>query len=97
MSILFFHFPVNNNLIFDVDFHIFNSFVLCSMEAAQELLEVEGRVSQLKVKLNDPDSVIAAQARVQKVLGADYIVKTWRDEPQTRHHVAAVETEKQVM
>ena len=83
--------------IFAVDFHHFNSFVLCSIEAAQELLKVEGRVSQLKVKLKDSDSVIMAQARMQKALGADYIVKTWRDEPATKHHVSAVETEKQVM
>ena len=82
---------------FDVEFHPFNSFVICSMEAAQELLEMEGRVSQLKVKLENPDQALTAQRLMGQALGTNYIVKTWRDEPATRHQVAAVETEKQMM
>lgn len=77
--------------VFDVGFHEFNNYVLCSTEAAQELFEIEGQVTAIMIKLDDPAQVDAARDSVQAALGPGFEVKTWRDFSPSLVEAVAVE------
>ena len=80
---------------FDVGFHEFNSYMICSIDAAQELLEIGDRVTGVMVKVADPNQVDAVKNEMQKELGPNFRVKTWREFSPSL--VEAVEVEKVVI
>jgi len=77
--------------VFNVGFHEFNNYVLCSTEAAQELFEIHGKVTAVMVKLHDPGKVDEARDAMQAALGRDFMVMTWRDFSPSLVEAVAVE------
>jgi lipoprotein-releasing system permease protein len=67
--------------IFDVGYYEFNAnVVVTSLANAQELYELEDNVHGLQITLHDSAQVDAAQAELQRVLGLNYLVRSWKDD-----------------
>ncbi len=58
---------------FDLD----NTFVLVSIEAAQQLLQMEGEVHGLEIRLDDMDHAAAVAKKLNEELSYPYYVITW--------------------
>ncbi|MFO1477982.1 MAG: ABC transporter permease [Verrucomicrobiota bacterium] len=81
--------------IFDAGYYDFNSsYVVMSLENAQDLYDLGNSVHGLMVSLNDPFAATSARAALQKKIGPDYDVLTWLDQSPL---LAAVLVEKNVM
>lgn len=67
--------------IFDVGYYEFNAnVVVTSLANAQDLYELEDNVHGLQITLNDSNEADAAQSELQRVLGLNYVVRTWKDD-----------------
>ena len=67
--------------IFDVGYYEFNAnVVVTSLANAQDLYELEDNVHGLQITLHDSAQVDAAQAELQRALGLNYLVRSWKDD-----------------
>lgn len=67
--------------VFDVGYYEFNAnVVVTSLANAQELYELEDHVHGLQITLHDSAQVDAAQAELQRALGLNYLVRSWKDD-----------------
>lgn len=67
--------------IFDVGYYEFNAnVVVTSLANAQDLYEIEDNVHGLQITLHDSNLADAAQAELQRALGLNYIVRSWKDD-----------------
>lgn len=67
--------------IFDVGYYEFNAnVVVTSLANAQDLYELEDNVHGLQITLHDSNQADAAQAELSRVLGLNYVVRTWKDD-----------------
>ena len=81
--------------IFDAGhYEINSSFVLVSLENAQEMYNLGENVHGLMVRLQDPFTAPAAKERLEKYFGVRYRVMTWLEQSPM---LAAVMVEKNVM
>jgi lipoprotein-releasing system permease protein len=81
--------------IFDAGYYEFNSsFVLVSLENAQDIYDLGDSVRGLMVMLRDPFHASSVKEQLEKRLGARYEVMTWLDQSPM---LAAVLVEKYVM
>jgi lipoprotein-releasing system permease protein len=85
-------YPVSG--VYDVGYAPFNSQIVCSLQAAQELFKMEGEVTTLLVKLDDPHVAEQVALELQVQLGTNYILSTWRDSSQASLMLEAVAVEK---
>lgn len=53
--------------------------VLLPLEKAQELLRMEGQVTEIAVALHDVDDASEVKARLEQTLGDEYEVHTWQE------------------
>jgi lipoprotein-releasing system permease protein len=82
--------------IFDVGYFEYNvSFVVVSLQDAQELYDLKTDVQGLMVMLHDPDHAAEVAQELAKSLGPNYQMKTWMDE--NRSLLDALVVEKNVM
>ncbi len=82
--------------IFEVGFNEFDSsYVLCSLENAQDLYDLGDTVHGLMVALHDPDQAQLAKEELTHTLGDRYTVTTWMDE--NSEFLEALVVEKNVM
>ncbi len=67
--------------IFDVGYYEFNAnVVITSLANAQDLYELEDNVHGLQITLNDSNEADPAQVELQRALGLNYVVRTWKDD-----------------
>jgi lipoprotein-releasing system permease protein len=67
--------------VFDVGYYEFNAnVVITSLANAQDLYELEDNVHGLQITLHDPNQADAAQVELSRVLGLNYVVRTWKDD-----------------
>ena len=67
--------------IFKTDmFEYDNAYVFISLNEAQDLVEMEDRISGVDVKLDDIDRSLDAAENLSAILGNDYVVETWYDQ-----------------
>lgn len=67
--------------IFDVGYYEFNASVLVtSLENAQDMYRLPGRVHGLLVMLHNPYQAAAARDALRQALGWDYTISTWTEE-----------------
>ncbi len=82
--------------IFDVGYFEYNvSFIVVSLQDAQELYDLKTDVQGLMVMLHDPDHAAEVAQELAKSLGPNYQIKTWMDE--NRSLLDALVVEKNVM
>ncbi|MBI5498187.1 MAG: ABC transporter permease [Deltaproteobacteria bacterium] len=53
--------------------------MIMPLRTAQELLRLEGRITEIAIQVHDVDDVENVAERVRRALGEDYEVHTWRD------------------
>ncbi len=67
--------------IFEVGYYEYDvSFVLASLEDAQEMYDLGNSVHGLVVMINDPEQAPAVAKELQATLGPDYRISTWMQE-----------------
>ena len=82
--------------IFDVGYYEYDSsFVIVSLENAQDLYNLGDNVHGLMVMLRDPYQAPEVQRELDAALGPDYSVTTWMEE--NRAILSALQVEKNVM
>lgn len=82
--------------IFDVGYYEYNaSFLVTSLEDAQDLYELDDSVHGLLVMLQDPFQVEAVRAQLYQKLGHDFRITAWSE--QNAHLLDALVVEKNVM
>src|SRR5262249_11884929 len=82
--------------IFDAGLFEYNaSFVVTSLEDAQELYVLNDSVHGLLVMLNDPYQAPAVQRDLDRILGPEFRITTWMDE--NSNILGALVVEKNVM
>jgi lipoprotein-releasing system permease protein len=82
--------------IFDVGYNEYNaSFVVTSLENAQDLFEMDDAVHGLTVMLKDPDKADEARTQLGRSLGMGLKITTWMEENAT--FLRALLVEKKVM
>ena len=78
--------------IFDVGYFEFNSsYIVTSLENAQDLYRLEGAVHGLLVMLDDPFQAGAVRASLHRALGGDYEISLWTEENSTILNALVVE------
>lgn len=84
--------------IFDVGYYEYNAWVVVtSLESAQTLFDLGDSVSGLMVTLHDPFQADAVKRQLKAVLGGDFSVTTWAEDPENSHMLSALVVEKNVM
>jgi lipoprotein-releasing system permease protein len=82
--------------IFDVGYFEFNAnFIITSLESAQKLYQLPGKVHGLHVMINDPYQVESVRLELRKLLGIEYNLTAWTDE--NSQILTALAVEKNVM
>lgn len=59
--------------------HAEKKLAVISLQQAQELLRMEGRITEVAVAVDDLDEVDAVKGRLEAALGPGYEVHTWKD------------------
>jgi len=81
--------------IFDVGYHEYNANVIvASIQSAQDLYKLPGKVHGLWVMLHDPFAVIQTQHELRRLLGDDFEIAIWSD---NNLFLTTVAVEKNVM
>ncbi len=82
--------------IFDVGYYEYNAnVILTSLENAQKLYQLPGKVHGVLVTLDDPYQVEAARLELRQTLGLDYDISAWTEE--NSQILTALAVEKNVM
>lgn len=82
--------------IFDVGYYEYNANVIVtSLENAQKLYQLPGKVHALLVMIDNPDQVEAVRLELRKQLGLDYEIAAWTEE--NSQILTALAVEKNVM
>jgi lipoprotein-releasing system permease protein len=81
--------------IFDVGYHEYNANVIvASIQSAQDLYKLPGKVHGLWVMLHDPFAVVQTQQELRRQLGDDFEIAVWSD---NNLFLTTVAVEKNVM
>ena len=72
-----------------------SGFILCGLETARDLFELDAGAQALKVMIDDPYQAPAAARRIETILGPRYSARTWME--QNQQLFGALRVEKNMM
>ncbi len=72
-----------------------SGFILCALDTARELFDLEAGAQALKVMIEDPYQAPAAARRIETAIGPRYSVRTWME--QNQQLFGALRVEKNMM